>query len=79
MKQRLFISFLLSMTMLIYGLEYLPFNGSMIDQVFSWAWTGLAVLVISGNGLHLLYHKNQQRREAVLVKKYRQVRAKVRG
>jgi hypothetical protein len=79
MKQRYLICFLLSGAMLLYGYEYLPLNGSGMDQIFAWAWIAFAVIVISGNGLHLLYRKNQESRNYVSTRRKEQTKARLRG
>ncbi len=73
------MSFLLSAAMLIYGAEYLPYDGSVIDQIFAWAWTVFALFVIGGNGLHLLYQKRQQKQVAVPIRYRQKSREKLRG
>lgn len=79
MKQRYFMCLLLSTAMLIYGIDYLPIMGSGIDQIFAWTWIGFACMVILGNGLHLLYRKNEEARKSVPMRKKVPVRTKVRG
>jgi hypothetical protein len=79
LKQRLFLSFLLAVAMVVYGLEYLPFDGSGMDRVFAWSWLMFAMLVISGNCFHLLYQKKRRRRVAVPIRYVSQSREKMRG
>ncbi|MFC0473262.1 hypothetical protein ACFFHM_22860 [Halalkalibacter kiskunsagensis] len=79
MKQRLFMSFLLSVAMLIYGAEYLPYDGTVIDQIFAWSWTVFALLVIGGNGLHLLYQRRPKKEVAVPIRYRQNSREKLRG
>ena len=79
MKQRYFLCFLLSVALLIYGMEYLPISGSGIDQIFAWVWITFAGIVISGNGLHLLYRKNEEARRTVSIRMREDGRTKLRG
>ncbi|MDT8859403.1 hypothetical protein N0O92_04090 [Alkalihalobacillus sp. MEB130] len=79
MKQRLFLSFLLSIAMIVYGIEYLPFDGTGVDRVFAWSWMVFALFVVSGNGLHLLYQKKRRKRVAVPIHKMSPAREKMRG
>ncbi|WP_227936607.1 hypothetical protein [Alkalihalobacillus deserti] len=79
MRQRYFMCFLLSVALLIYGVEYLPLTGWGIDQLFASIWITFAVLVICGNGLQLLYRKNEEVRRTVSIGKKEQVRTKLRS
>ncbi|MFC0557926.1 hypothetical protein [Halalkalibacter alkalisediminis] len=79
MKQRYFMCFLLATAMLMYGIEFLPMAGSMVDQIFAWGWIAFASMVILGNGLHLLYRKKEEARKSVPIRKHVQVRTKLRG
>ncbi|GAE34129.1 hypothetical protein JCM9157_1168 [Halalkalibacter akibai JCM 9157] len=50
-----------------------------MDQLFAWAWIVFAVMVISGNVLHLLYKKSEAGKRAVPLRKQEKVRARLRG
>lgn len=74
--QRTLICCLIATIMLIYSIQLLPFHGEWIEQLFAWSWLLFAVIVISGNGIHLLA---QRKKKEVEVEKAIRKRSYLRG
>ncbi len=74
---RALICFLISLSLLIYCAPLLPFHGSTIEQLFSYSWLVFSILVISGNGLELLYKRKQVSQHGAVEKQ--RVRQHLRG
>lgn len=79
MRQRSVICFLLAAIMLIYGVRYLPFDGTPVGQAFAWGWTLFAITVIGGNAVQLLYKKGRRTAASVSADQPNRKRIKLRG
>lgn len=64
-KRRLFLCFLLGITIIFYGSPYLNFQGDLKVVVFSVAWLLFGLVAISGNLIALLYRKRVIKNETI--------------
>lgn len=77
-KNRLFLCFLLGVTIIFYGVPYLNFFGDMQTVIFSVAWLLFAMVAISGNLTALLYRKRASKNDTIRQSLVTQRKQKVR-
>ncbi|NEU29891.1 hypothetical protein GN156_03755 [bacterium LRH843] len=70
MQQRALICLLFAIIMIVYAIRMLPFGGTSAEQIFSWSWIAFALLVISGNGLQLLYKRRNIKAGSVFARNH---------
>lgn len=64
-KNRLFLCFLLGVTIVFYGVPYLNFQGDLKTTIFSFSWLLFAMMAISGNLVAILYRKRIIKSETI--------------
>lgn len=59
MKHRALCCFLIALTLVVNSISFLPFNGSVVEQLFTYSWLLFAIVVIVGNGIELIPKKRR--------------------